>query len=153
IAILGSASAFVEAALGQVYKRQEGTEFRGGPAYYIEKGLGIKWYAILFAIVTIISAGLLLPGIQANAIASSVNNAFEVPTHYTGIAVVLLLMLIIFGGVKRLGTVAEFVVPFMAGGYILLTLVIIGMNVSEVPAVFGLIFSSAMSFDATFGGI
>lgn len=153
IAILGSASAFVEAALGQVYKRKEGSEFRGGPAYYIEKGLGIKWYAVLFAIITVISAGLLLPGIQANAIASSVNNAFDVPFHYTGVVVVFLLMLIIFGGVKRLGTVAEFVVPFMAGSYILLTLIIIGMNFTEIPAVFGLIFSSAFSIDATFGGI
>lgn len=153
IAILGSASAFVEAALGQVYKQREGTEFRGGPAYYIEKGLGIKWYAILFAVVTIISAGLLLPGVQANAIASSVNNAFEVPVHYTGMVVVFLLVLIIFGGVKRLGTVAEFVVPFMAGSYVLLTLTIIGINFQHIPAVFGLIFSSALSFDATFGGI
>src|SRR5690606_27758891 len=73
--------------------------------------------------------------------------------HYTGVVVVFLLMLIIFGGVKRLGTVAEFVVPFMAGSYILLTLIIIGMNFTEIPAVFGLIFSSAFSIDATFGGI
>ncbi|MGN0019219.1 MAG: alanine/glycine:cation symporter family protein [Sphingobacterium hotanense] len=153
IAFLGSASAFVEAMLGQVYKQKDGTEFRGGPAYYIEKGLGVKWYAILFAVLTIVSAGILLPGVQSNAIASSVNNAFAIPTSYTGIAVVVLLVLIIFGGVKRLGTVAEFVVPFMAGGYILMTLVIIAMNYQQIPEVFGLIFSSAFSLDATFGGI
>src|SRR5690606_9857009 len=63
IAFLGSASAFVEAMLGQVYKQKDGSEFRGGPAYYIEKGLGVKWYAILFAVLTIISAGILLPGV------------------------------------------------------------------------------------------
>ncbi|MVZ65055.1 amino acid carrier protein [Sphingobacterium sp. DK4209] len=153
IAFLGSASAFVEAMLGQVYKQKDGTEFRGGPAYYIEKGLGVKWYAVLFAVLTIISAGLLLPGVQSNAIASSIHNAFEIPTSYTGIAVVLLLILIIFGGVKRLGTVAEYVVPFMAGGYILMTLVIIAMNFQQIPEVFELIFSSAFSLDATFGGI
>lgn len=153
IAFLGSASAFVEAMLGQLYKQKEGSEFRGGPAYYIEKGLGVKWYAVLFAILTIISAGLLLPGVQSNAIASSAFNAFEIPTNYTGMAVVILLVLIIFGGVKRLGTVAEYVVPFMAGGYILMTLIIIGMNFSQIPEVFGLIFSSAFSLDATFGGI
>ena len=153
IAFLGSASAFVEATLGQVYKQKEGNEFRGGPAYYIEKGLGVKWYAAIFAILTIISAGLLLPGVQSNAIASSAFNAYEIPTNYTGIGIVVLLVLIIFGGVKRLGSVAEFVVPFMAGGYILMTLVIIAMNYQQIPAVFSLIFSSAFSLDATFGGI
>ena len=153
IAFLGSASAFIEAMLGQLYKQRDGKEFRGGPAYYIEKGLGVKWYAVIFAILIIISAGFLLPGVQSNAIASSVNNAFNIPHSYTGIAVVVLLMLIIFGGVKRLGSVAEYIVPFMAGGYILMTLVIIGLNFTEIPRVFGLIFSSAFSLDATFGGI
>ncbi|WP_156308443.1 alanine/glycine:cation symporter family protein [Sphingobacterium endophyticum] len=153
IAFLGSASAFVEATLGQVYKQKEGNEFRGGPAYYIEKGLGVKWYAAIFAVLTIISAGLLLPGVQSNAIASSAFNAYEIPTNYTGIGIVVLLILIIFGGVKRLGSVAEFVVPFMAGGYILMTLVIIAMNYQQIPEVFSLIFSSAFSFNATFGGI
>ncbi len=153
IAFLGSASAFVEATLGQVYKQKDGNEFRGGPAFYIEKGLGVKWYAAIFAILTIISAGLLLPGVQSNAIASSAFNAYAIPTNYTGIGIVVLLILIIFGGVKRLGSVAEFVVPFMAGGYILMTLVIIAMNYHQIPEVFSLIFSSAFSLDATFGGI
>lgn len=153
IAFLGSASAFVEATLGQVYKQKEGNEFRGGPAFYIEKGLGVKWYAALFAILTILSAGLLLPGVQSNAIASSAFNAFELPNSYTGIALVILLMLIIFGGVKRLGTVAEYVVPFMAGGYILMTLIIIAINFRQIPEVLELIFSSAFSLNATFGGI
>ncbi|MGB7527064.1 alanine/glycine:cation symporter family protein [Sphingobacterium cellulitidis] len=153
IAFLGSASAFVEATLGQLYKQKEGNEFRGGPAFYIEKGLGVKWYAAIFAILTIISAGLLLPGVQSNAIASSAFNAYQIPTSYTGMAVVALLVLIIFGGVKRLGTVAEFVVPFMAGGYILMTLIIIALNYHQIPEVFALIFKSAFSLDATFGGI
>ena len=153
IAFLGSASAFVEATLGQLYKQKEGNEFRGGPAFYIEKGLGVKWYAAIFAILTIVSAGLLLPGVQSNAIASSAFNAYQIPPSYTGIAIVGLLVIIIFGGVKRLGTVAEFVVPFMAGGYILMTLIIIGINFQQIPEVFGLIFKSAFSLDATFGGI
>ena len=73
IAFIGSTSAFVEATLGQVYKQEVDGQYRGGPAYYIEKGLGIKWYAVLFAIITIISCGLLLPGIQSNSIYSSIN--------------------------------------------------------------------------------
>jgi len=153
IAFLGSSSAFIEATLGQVYKEDKNGEYRGGPAYYIAKGLGVKWYAVIFAMVTILSTGLFLPGVQSNAIASSIYHAFNIPVEYTGIAVVILLALIIFGGVKRLGKVAEFIVPFMAGAYILMALIIIGLNVQQIPAVFKLIFESAFSVDATFGGI
>jgi AGCS family alanine or glycine:cation symporter len=153
IAFLGSASAFVEATLGQVYKQVNNGEYRGGPSYYIEKGLGVKWYAILFAIATVISTALLLPGVQSNSIALSVENAFQIPVAYTGGAVALLLALIIFGGVKRIGKVAEIVVPFMAGGYIIMALIIIALNISSVPAVFGLIFRSAFDIEPAFAGI
>jgi AGCS family alanine or glycine:cation symporter len=153
IAFLGSASAFVEATLGQVYKQVNNGEYRGGPSYYIEKGLGMKWYAILFAIATVISTALLLPGVQSNSIALSVENAFQIPVAYTGGAVALLLALIIFGGVKRIGKVAEIVVPFMAGGYIIMALIIIALNISSVPAVFGLIFRSAFDIEPAFAGI
>ena len=153
IAFLGSASAFIEATLGQIYKQVNNGQYRGGPAYYIEKGLGIKWYAVVFAIATVVSTSILLPGVQSNSIALSVNNAFNVPVAYTGAAVVLLLGLIIFGGVKRIGKVAEIVVPFMAGGYILMALIIIGINFSSIPSVFGLIIRSAFDLEPAFGGI
>ena len=165
IAFLGSASAFVEATLGQVYKQEQDGEYRGGPAYYIEKGLGVRWYAVLFAVVTIVSAGFLLPGVQSNAINGTVSNAFDIqlislpifgvdfPISWIGIGVVVLLAVIIIGGVKRLGKAAEYIVPFMAGAYILMALAIIALNVTEIPAVFKLIISSAFSTDATFGGI
>ena len=96
---------------------------------------------------------MLLPGVQSNSIALSVENAFQIPVAYTGGAVVLLLGLIIFGGVKRIGKVAEIVVPFMAGGYIIMALVIIGLNITSVPAVFGLIIKSAFSLEPAFAGI
>lgn len=153
IAFLGSASAFIEATLGQVYKEVKSGEYRGGPSYYIEKGLGIKWYAILFAMATVISTAVLLPGVQSNSIALSIENAFQIPVAYTGAAVVILLGLIIFGGVKRIGKVAEIVVPFMAGGYILMSLVIIGYNFAEIPSVFSLIFRSAFDLEPAFAGI
>ncbi|MEX7608688.1 alanine:cation symporter family protein, partial [Enterobacter asburiae] len=76
VAFLGASSAFVESTLGQVYKEKINGEYRGGPAFYIEKGLGVKWYAWLFAIVTIFSCGLLLPGVQANSIGASLDIAF-----------------------------------------------------------------------------
>lgn len=165
IAFLGSSSAFVESALAQVYKQKDGNEFRGGPAYYIEKGLGVKWYAILFAVITIISTGFLLPGVQSNAINGTLSNAFDFSNEvvtilgndftisWVGISIVVLLALIIIGGVKRLGQASEYIVPFMAGAYILMALIIIGSNFSQIPAVFKLIFSFAFSLDASFGGI
>ena len=161
IALMGAASAFVEATLGQVYKQEIDGEYRGGPAYYIEKGLGIKWYAILFAVVTIISCGLLLPGVQSNSIASSMNNAFQIstldvagiPLNYIGLILIVLLALIIFGGVKRLGQASEYIVPFMAGAYILMALVIIGMNISQIPSVLKLILAAAFNMESLYSGV
>ncbi|HCB45808.1 MAG TPA: sodium:alanine symporter, partial [Algoriphagus sp.] len=153
IAFLGSASAYIEATLGQIFKEVKGGEYRGGPAYYIEKGLGIKWYAMLFAFVTIISMSFLLPGVQSNSIALSVNNAFDVPVEYTGGVVCLFLAMVIFGGIKRIGKVAEILVPFMAMGYVLLAIIIIGINITEVPTVLKLIVSSAFNQEAAYSAV
>ncbi|KJR99254.1 MAG: sodium:alanine symporter [Desulfobulbaceae bacterium BRH_c16a] len=153
IAFLGAGSAYIESALAQVYKEEMDGEYRGGPQYYIEKGLGQRWYAIIFAISAIIAMGCFLPGIQANSIASAMTNAFGIPAPVTGGIVVVLLGLIIFGGVKRIGRVAEIIVPFMAIAYMLVALVIIVVNLDKVPGVFSLIFTSAFSTDAAFGAI
>lgn len=153
IAFLGSASAFIEATLGQIYKQVNNGQYRGGPAFYIEKGLGIKWYAIVFAVSTILSTAFFLPGVQSNSIALSMQNAFHVPVAYTGLAIVILLALIIFGGVKRIGKVAEIVVPFMAGAYILVALIIIALNIEQLPGMFSLIFRSAFDLEPLFGGV
>src|SRR5690606_8079390 len=83
IAFLGSASAYVEATLGQLYKEVKDGQYRGGPAFYIEKGLGIKWYAAVFAVATILSTAVFLPGVQSNSIALSSYNAFSIPVEYT----------------------------------------------------------------------
>jgi len=153
IAFLGSASAFIEATLGQMYKEVKEGQYRGGPAFYIEKGLGKKWYALLFAIVTVLSTALFLPGVQSNSIAVSAQNAFDIPVVYTGIALVVLLGLIIFGGVKRIGKVAEIVVPFMAGAYILMAIIIIILNINALPAVITMIVKSAFGLEPLFGGV
>lgn len=152
IAFLGAATAYIEAALGQIYKEVKLGEYRGGPAYYIEKGLGHKWYAIAFVIATIFGCGLFLPGVQSNSIALSIYHAFGVPRYIVGIGVVILLGLIIFGGIKRIGKVAQFVVPFMAIGYILVAAVVVVANYEKIPAVFSLIFSSAFGIHQAFGG-
>lgn len=153
IAFLGASSGFIEATLGQVYKTKQNGQFRGGPAYYIEKGLGIKWYAILFAIVTVVATGALLPGVQSNSMSTAVNTAFGISPWISGIAVCVILAIIIFGGVKRIAKTAEFVVPVMAVGYIFVALIILIMNIDRVPEIFGLIFSSAFAMNSAFGGI
>lgn len=153
IAFLGSASAYIEATLGQIYKEVKDGQYRGGPAFYIQKGLGIKWYAIVFAVVTIISMSLLLPGVQSNSIALSMNNAFQIPVEWTGGIVVVFLAMIIFGGVKRIGKVAELVVPFMALGYILIAQIIMIINYAEIPGVILLIIKSAFNLESAFSGV
>ncbi len=154
IAFLGAGSAYIEAALGQVWKERIGGVYRGGPTYYIDKGLGQKWYSTIFAVVTVVSCGILLPGVQANSIASAFQGAMPVLTPpISGAIIVVLLGLIIFGGVKRIGRSAELIVPFMAVGYMLLALVIVAIDYKRIPAVFSLIISSALGKNAVFGGI
>ena len=157
IAFLGAGSAFAESTLGQLYKEKHEGQYCGGPAYYIEKGFGKKgWakaYGMLFAIVTVIAIGVLLPGVQSNSIAAAVNNAFGINVTVTGIALVILVGVVIFGGIKRIGSAAEFIVPFMGGIYILMALIIIIVNIGYLPHVLALIFKSAFGAEATFGGI
>ncbi|WP_394604361.1 alanine/glycine:cation symporter family protein [Fictibacillus sp. UD] len=153
IAFIGASSAFVESALAQVYKVKQDGEYRGGPAYYIEKGIGWKWYGIIFAISALAAMALLMPGIQSNSIAAGLDNAFNINPSVTGIFLVIILAAIIFGGVKRIANVAQYVVPFMAIGYVLVSLIIVAFHIPQVPEVLSLIFRSAFSFDSAFGGI
>ncbi|MDM5308697.1 alanine/glycine:cation symporter family protein [Peribacillus frigoritolerans] len=153
IAFIGAASAFVESTLAQIYKVKQDGQYRGGPAYYIEKGMGVKWFAVLFAFAALIAMAILMPGVQSNSIAAGVENAFGIKPVFTGLAIVLLLGFIIFGGVKRIANAATLIVPFMALGYILLSVVIVLMNITELPGVISLIFRSAFGLDSAFGGI
>ncbi len=153
IAFLGSASAYVEATLGQIYKTEKYGEYRGGPSYYIEKGLGWKWFAVIFSIVTLMATAIFLPGVQSNSIAAGITEAFDIDSMWTGIVLVVMLGSIIIGGVKRISKVAEIVVPFMAVGYVLVALVIIAVNFREIPAIFDLIIESAIGTDQVFGGM
>ena len=153
VAFLGASSAFVESTLGQVYKEQIANQYRGGPAFYIEKGLGMKWYALTFAFATILATGLLLPGVQANSIAEGLQTAVGIDRNVTAALLAIALGFIIFGGVKRIATFAEVVVPFVALGYIIVACVIIFLNIGQLPGVLKLIFSSAFGLDAGFGAI
>lgn len=158
VAFLGSATAYIESALGQIYKEEIDGQYRGGPAFYIEKAMGQKWYAWVFAIVTIFACGILLPGVQSNSIGNAANLAVggdtmvnflgdSVPADklVTAAIVVGVLGFIIFGGVKRIAHVTQVIVPFMALGYILMAVGIIGYHITELPEIMGMILSDAFT--------
>jgi AGCS family alanine or glycine:cation symporter len=153
IAFLGAGSSFVECCLGQVYKEEINGEYRGGPAYYIEKAMGKKWYAVIFATATVIGMGIFAPGVQSNSIAAGVTNAFGLSPYITGAITTVFLAIIVFGGTKKLGKVAEIVVPFMAIAYILIALIVLAVNFSAIPSMFALIIKSAFGANQAFGGI
>ncbi|YCA45036.1 alanine:cation symporter family protein [Bacillus sp. JZ8] len=150
---LGACTSFIETTLAQVYKRKLDGEFRGGTPYYIEKGLKLKWLAVLFAVITMIVASILIPGVQVNTVASAMNTAFGVEPVFTGSVLVVALSFIIFGGVKRIAKTAEVIVPFMASAYIIVCIIVLVANVSKIPEMFVLIFTSAFGTHAAFGGI
>ena len=158
VAFLGAATGFIEATLGQMYKEVQDGQYRGGPAFYIEKVLGQRWYAIVFALATIIACGLLLPGVQSNSIGNAIELAFgpgqTVSTSvgdisfakaFTGICVVTAIGFIIFGGIKRIALFTQFLVPFMAFAYIVVACGVVALNIAEVPRVLGLILGDAFT--------
>ena len=153
IAFLGAGSAFAEATLAQIFKENHHGEYRGGPAYYIEKGLRAKWLAVVFAICAVVACGLFLPPVQSNGIAMSFANTFNINPAWIGMGVALLIGIVIIGGVKRIANVAQIVAPFMAIIYILLAIVILVVHASEVPAVFGDMVRSAFGLNEALGGI
>ncbi|PSJ45966.1 alanine/glycine:cation symporter family protein [Zobellella taiwanensis] len=153
IALIGMSTAFVESTLAQLYKvKDEDGNYRGGPAYYMEKGLGMRWMGVLFAIFLIIAFGLVFNAVQANSISAAMQVAFGVPDWATGVALVLLAGLIIFGGLRTIARFAELVVPFMALAYLLIALVVVALNISELPGVLALIVKSAFGLEQAGGG-
>ena len=153
IAFLGAGTAYVESSLAQIYKEKIDGNYRGGPAFYILKGLKNKTFATAFAIVTICALGLLLPGVQSNAICDAFLHSFGIDPRISAGIIVILLATIIFGGVKRIARVGEIAVPFMATGYVLVVAVILALNYQYIPSVFSLIIKSAFGFEAAFSGM
>lgn len=151
--LLGGASAFIESTLAQVYKQRADDQYRGGSPYYIEKGLNLKPFAILVASVICLSYGVLVPGIQANTIADTFQTSFNISPAVTGSIVTALMAYLIFGGVKRIASAADKIVPLMAVVYFIMMIVVLVSHWDRVPAMFALIFNSALGMDAVFGGI
>nr|WP_321502253.1 sodium:alanine symporter family protein [uncultured Dethiosulfovibrio sp.] len=153
-ALVGMATIFGEATLAQVFrvKSDDGT-YRGGPAYYLEKGLGQRWMGVLFAISIIVAMAFIFNAVQCNSIAAGLRGAFNLNEVYVAGVTIVLTALVIFGGLRRIAHVAEIVVPLMAGLYILGSLVVVVTHFSEIPAVFSLIFKSAFGAKQVAGGV
>ncbi|WDT87570.1 alanine/glycine:cation symporter family protein [Alteromonas sp. 009811495] len=135
IALLGMATGFAESVLGQLYKvRDENGEFRGGPAYYIKQGLNKTWLAVAFSLCLFFGYGFVFSAVQANTITDALNNAYAFPSEYVGVAIIALAALIVVGGLRGIARFAEYVVPFMGIGYVLVALAITFINISELPA-------------------
>ena len=154
VAFLGASTAFVEATLAQIYKEKDDNGmYRGGPAYFIEKAMGQKWYAWLFSICTIVAVGFCLPGIQANSIVAAAQNAWGITPVLAASVIAIGVALIVFGGIRRIASFTQVVVPVMALGYIVIALVVMVVNYEKIPEMFSLIINSALGFDAGYGAI
>ncbi len=152
IALIGSASSFIESTLAQIYKQKDGSSFIGGPAYYMEKGLKKRWMGIIFAILITIAFGLVFNSVQANTIALSLNNSFGFNKIIIGGIITILTIAIIYGGINRIAKISSTIVPVMAIAYIIVSLFIVLKNINYLPSMFRLIFENAFGFNQVLGG-
>ena len=152
IALLGSASAFVESTLAQLYKVKGENSFKGGPAYYIQKGLGKRWWAVIFAVLISITFGLAFNSVQSNTMTAAAKVSFGWDPVIVGAIITIASMLVIFGGIQRISRFSEIVVPVMAIAYILLAIFILIMNATRIPHMFATIIDEAFTGSAALGG-
>lgn len=153
VALVGMVTAYAESTLAQLYKvRNHDGRYRGGPAYYMWHGLQAKWLGYVFCFFFLCSFGLIFVAVQSNSIADATEGAMGIPKIATGLVIAALTAVVIFGGIPSIARVAEKVVPFMAGIYLLVAIVVIAMNIGEVPGTLAMIVKSAFGFDQAVGG-
>ncbi|MBS3847237.1 alanine/glycine:cation symporter family protein [Devosia sp. J2-20] len=154
VALVGMATAYAESTLAQLYKtRNQDGDYRGGPAFYIARGLGAPWAGGIFSVCLIIAFGLVFNAVQANSIADAFQGAFGFEKIWVGIAVAALTAVVIFGGIKQIARVAELLVPFMAVIYLAVALFVVFSHIGEVPGLLVMIVENAFGFGAATGGI
>lgn len=154
VALIGMATSFAESTLAQLYKTKDDQgNYRGGPAYYMEKGLKMRWLGVLFSIFLIIAFGLVFNSVQANSIAQATAVAFGFDPLYVGIVLAIICGIIIFGGLRSIARVAEFVVPIMAIAYLILAFWVMSNNIERLPDVFLLIIKHAFGLQEAVGGV
>ncbi|MBG9817515.1 MULTISPECIES: alanine/glycine:cation symporter family protein [Bacillus] len=152
VAIIGSASSFVESTLAQVYKVKDKTGFRGGPAYYMEKGLNKRWMGILFAILITISFGIVFNAVQSNTISVAFKNSFGLDRLTVGIVMAVIIAAIIFKGIQAIAKASEYIVVVLAVAYIGIAFFVIVTNITELPGVISTIVKHAFGFEQFAGG-
>ena len=154
VALVGMATAYSESTLAQLYKTtSKKGEYRGGPAFYMAKGLNAPWAGSIFSVCLILSFGLVFVAVQSNSIAESFEGAFGLDKMLVGSVIAAMAGLVIFGGIRSIAKVAEILVPLMAGAYLLLAIVVMLINITEVPAMFWLIISRAFGLQEATGGL
>ena len=151
--LLGTAISYAECSLGQVYKIKQDGEYRGGAYYYVQRGLGWKVPAVIYAALTLICVPILTVAPHAFSITSGFKTSLGVSQYITGAIAAVLLFGVISGGIRRIAKTAEKVVPFMTIAFTVLTIVVIVMNIDAVPGAISLIVRSAFGQDAVFGGL
>lgn len=153
-ALVGMSSSFFECTLAQVYKRSDGNGlYRGGPAYYIQHGLKLRWMAMTFAVLLLVTYGFAFNGLQAFTVTHSLQNAFEIPVLYSGIALAVLLAIVFFGGIQRIAAVSDLLVPVKTLAYIAVTLYVIATQIELVPGMLTTIVKSAFGLEPAFAGL
>lgn len=153
IAFIGAGTAFFESTLGQLYKvRDKEGGYRGGPAYYMDKGLNQKWLAVFFAVLITVTFGFAFNGLQANTIAAAYNGAFDIDRNIIGIVLAVITAAVIFGGAKRIANVTGYIVPIMATVYLAVVIFILIINYDLILPMIGQIFASAFGFQEAFAG-
>jgi alanine or glycine:cation symporter, AGCS family len=152
IALVGAASSFIESTLAQIYKVKDGDEYRGGPAYYMERGLNKRWLGILFAVIIVFTFGLVFSSVQSNTISIAFDQAFGVDRFWMGLILSVLTAFIIFGGIKRIAHVSQVIVPIMAVLYLILATFIVLTNLTEIPSMLSLIIKNAFGLQEVAGG-
>ena len=152
ISLIGSATAFVESTLAQLFKQKHKDSFIGGPAYYIQRGLHKRWMAVLFAVLITLQFGLSNNSIQANTICGAMQEAFGWSPIWVGGVLAAMALFIVFGGIQRIAHVSSILVPVMAISYVILAIVIIVMNIDLVPHVFKVIVLDAFGIEQVAGG-
>ncbi|MBC8650020.1 alanine:cation symporter family protein [Pseudomonas sp. MTM4] len=153
VALVGMATSYFECSLAQLYKRRQADgSYRGGPAFYMLHGLRQRWMAVLFSVLLLVTFGFGFNALQSYTVASSMYDTFGVPTYISGVALAVIMAMIIFGGIRRIASIADVLVPIMAFAYIGMALVVIGLNAEMVPEALTLIVRSAFGLEPAFAG-
>ena len=152
MALFGSATAFVESSLAQLYKRRGENSFYGGPAYYMLHGLHRRWMGVLFSFLMIITFGFANNAMQSNTIALACEQAFDIPLPWMGAGLCFLTIVVIFGGIHRIAHISSAVVPVMAVVYLVLSLFIVISNITVLPKVLCMIVENAFGVGQVAGG-